>query len=88
MLEAFELQAARLRNHYYYIRFHRSHNKRRNHYRKAAKEKGQLVALGYSREVVRLYALWLRDPRREDRYKRFLEAFQEWQYGPKQLALF
>lgn len=88
MLHAFELQASALRNHYWHIRFARSHNKRRNHYRKAAKEKGHLVALGYSREVVRLYALYLRNPAREDRLARFRQAFADHINGPRQLTLF
>jgi len=88
MLSVFLKRSACLRNHYWMIRACRSANRRRNYYRKAAKEKGQLVALGYSLEVVRLYALWLRDPRREIRYERFLQAFDEHLNGPRQLRLF
>lgn len=88
MLSDFLFHASELRNRYWLIRGCRSVNRRRNLYRKAAKEKGQLVALGYSCEVVRLYALWLRDPSRENRYERFLSAFDHHLNGPKQLTLF
>ena len=77
-----------LRNLYWRIRATRSMNKRRNFYRKAAKEKGRLVALGYSSEVVRLYALYLIDPRREKRFKRFLDAFHQPIESARQLTLF
>ena len=88
VLEVFENHAAALRNHYWHIRYMRSANRRRKHYRHAAKEKAQLVGLGYCSEVVRLYALYLRDPRREIRYKRFLQAFEESKHWPRQLTLF
>jgi len=80
--------AAAYRHHYWQIRACRFEACRRRWYRRAAKEKGLLQALGYSFEVVRLYGLALRDPSREERYKRFEEAFEEWKYGPKQLSLF
>lgn len=67
---------------YWRIRATRNTNKRRNLYRSAAKEKGHLVALGYSSEVVRLYALHLIDPRRENRFQRFETAF----YAPIEIS--
>lgn len=70
--------ASDLRNLYWRIRAARNVNKRRTWYRKAAKEKGRLVALGYHPEVVRLYALHLRDTTREARLQRFEDAFREY----------
>ena len=87
-LEAFYREAGQLRNVYWRIRDFRSQNLRRQWYRYAAKEKGRLAALGYDSEVIRLYALYLRDPRREKRLERFLEAFEESINGPRQLQLF
>lgn len=49
----------------------------RTWYRKAAKEKGHLVALGWSPEIVRLYAFYLQNPDDEKREKRFRNAFIE-----------
>ena len=73
---------------YWRLRYERFTNKRRKWYRQAAKEKGHLVALGYSSEVVRLYALYLIDPRREKRFKRFLDAFHQPIEPARQLTLF
>lgn len=66
----------------------RSLNRRRNWYRKAAKEKARLAGLGYALEVVRLYALYLANPTRENRFKRFVEAFHKPVEKPMQLELF
>lgn len=66
----------------------RSTNLRRNWYRKAAKEKGRLAALGYHPEVIRLYGLALRDLSRESRMRRFEQAFEEFKNAPEQLRLF
>lgn len=84
----FENHASQFRNYYWRIRACRSSACLRYWYRKAAKEKGHLLALGYSLEVVRLYGLALRDTSREVRRVRFEQAFDEFQNGPKQLRLF
>ena len=75
-LELFLEHAGGLVGCYWRIRMARG-NKRRNWYRKAAKEKGHLLALGYCPEVIRLYALYLRDLKRPNRYDRFCKAFQD-----------
>lgn len=77
-----------LRNLYWHIRYVRSVNRRRGWYRKAQKEKARLAGLGYHREVVRLYALYLRNPFRESRLHRFEQAFEEYRNAPRQLELF
>lgn len=87
-MDDFELQMAALRAAYWRLRAERQTNKRRRWYRLAAKEKGRLAALGFDRDVVRLYCLWLRDPSLEYRYHRFRAALDEAQNGPKQLCLF
>lgn len=86
-LSRFEHDASSLRNIYWHIRAARSANRRRRWYRRAAKEKGQLVALGWCCEVVRLYGLHLRDPARFSRRKRFEEVFYAAYYASHQLCL-
>lgn len=76
--------ASTLANIYWMIRASRRHSQIRKHYRKAQKEKGRLAALGHDLEAIRLYRLYLRNPRLEHRYKRFEEHFHK----PIQLALF
>lgn len=76
--------AQTLANIYWFIRASRGSSAVRRHYRKAQKEKGRLAALGHDPEAVRLYRLWLRSPRREDRLKRFNDHFEK----PIQLTLF
>lgn len=50
-----------------------------------AKEKAQLVGLGYPVDLVRLYCYSLASPRLVSRYDRFAVAFELWH---KQLGLF
>ena len=91
VLSTFLSHASNLRNVYWRIRACRSANRRRNWYRIAAKEKGHLVALGYSVEVVRLYALYLRNPHLERRLNRFEMMFHYYltkPADPVQLLLF
>lgn len=83
-LELFLDDAGRLSSLYWMIRYQRSANRRRTFYRRAAKEKAQLVGLGWSPELVRLYCLHLRDLKRPGRYEKFLQEF----YKPVQLPLF
>lgn len=87
-IEHFESHASGLRAAYWRIRAERSANRRRKWYRRAAKEKGRLAALGYDPEVIRLYGLALRDLRREDRMQRFYKSFDEALKAPEQLCLF
>ena len=88
MISTFHSQAAGFRNCYWRLRACRNPACLRFWYRRAEKEKGQLLALGYSREVVRLYGLYLKNPAREVRLQRFHDAFEEFLYGPRQLRLF
>lgn len=88
VLQQFLNDAGNLTAIYWRIRYTRSVNKRRKWYRMAAKEKGHLVALGYAPEAVRLYALYMRNPSLERRYKRFLEEFQKPPEPIIQLTLF
>lgn len=88
MVGEFISHASGLRNAYWQIRAIRSVNRRRTWYRRAAKEKARLAGLGWDREVIRLYALYLKDPTREYRLERFYEAFEEVLRGPRQLCLF
>ena len=83
-IQKFENDAGALRNCYWFVRYARSASDRRKHYRRAAKEKGRLAALGWDREIIRLYGLWLRRPGREVRYERFKNEFQR----PEQMTLF
>lgn len=87
-MKDFELQASLFRNCYWQIRACRNSACLRRWYRRASKEKGHLLALGYSGEVVRLYGLYLRDTARQHRRMRFEQAFDEYLNGPKQLRLF
>jgi hypothetical protein len=73
-----------LANVYWFIRYSRWPAERRKHYRRALKEKARLAGLGYDREVIRLYRLWLKRPWCQVREKRFHEAFE----SPEQLTLF
>lgn len=89
MFSRFLDDASGFRNAYWRIRACRGRSAcLRKWYRVAAKEKGRLAALGYSREVIRLYGLHLRDTTREKRLQRFELAFDEFLHGPKQLSLF
>lgn len=74
-IQAFENEASLLRNIYWRIRATRSVNRQRKWYRQAAKEKARLAGLGFDPEVIRLYALSLKDTRREQRRQRFEEEF-------------
>lgn len=70
----FQAVAGNLRIAYWWIRYERSAGKRRQLYRRAAKERDALVSAGWPSEGVRLYSLWLKNPRlerRELRCKRF-----------------
>lgn len=87
-LSDFLFQAVAFRSFYYRIRAARSSSARRRWYRLAAKEKGRLAALGVHPEAIRLYGLYLINPKRDDRYDRFLEAFKELPAVPQQLSLF
>lgn len=82
--KAFLSDAQGLANIYWMIRASRFHRHIRKHYRRAQKEKGRLAALGYDLEAIRLYRLWLRNPRLEHRFKRFEEHFHK----PVQMTLF
>lgn len=82
--KAFMSDAQVLTNIYWFIRYARRSSDRRKHYRRAAKEKGRLAALGYDRELIRLYRLHLKRPACEVRQKRFEEEFER----PLQLTLF
>lgn len=89
MISAFYNHASGFRNCYWRLRSCRGRSAcLRRWYREAAKEKGHLLALGYSGEVVRLYGLHLKNPARENRMQRFQEAFDEYLNGPRQLTLF
>lgn len=88
MLKAFISASSGYRNAYWCVRACRTSACLRRWYRKAEKEKGHLLALGYSLEVVRLYGLHLKNPARETRLQRFQEAFDEYLNGPRQLSLF
>jgi len=81
-------ETVELRAIYWRIRMVRFVNRRRKWYRRAAKEKARLAGLGFHPEVVRLYALHLRDTSRESRLIRFEQAFHEYANAPKQLTLF
>lgn len=80
----FLADAANLRNIYWFIRASRFHKDLRKHYRRAAKEKGRLAALGYDQELIRLYRLALKKPGCEIREKRFREHL----HAPEQMTLF
>ena len=80
--------ASELRNIYYRIRAIRSVNARRRWYRLAQKEKAKLKHLGYHAEVIRLYALYLKDTTRQSRHSRFVQSFHEHRNAPIQLELF
>lgn len=80
----FENDAAFLRNCCWFIRYSRADKDVRKWYRKAAKEKGRLAALGYDPELIRLYRLWMRRPDCERRQNRFYEHLER----PEQLTLF
>lgn len=88
MGDSIDLDFSGLRAAYWRIRAERTPNRRRKWYRVAQKEKARLAGLGYSQEVVRLYALYLRNPKLESRLDRFQRALDEWQNGPRQLTLF
>jgi hypothetical protein len=77
MLSSFLLHSSSYRNYYWLLRSERSLSARRTIYRRIAKEKGHLVALGWSEEVIRLYGLWLKNPSLQRREKRFHEAFNK-----------
>lgn len=87
-LSEFLFQASAFRAFYWRIRASRSHKDLRRWYRAAAKEKGRLAALGVDPDVVRLYGLYLRNPRLEYRFDRFAEAFAKTPKCPVQLSLF
>lgn len=84
VLRKFEADAADLRHVYWFLRASRRRRDVVRHYRRAAKEKGRLAALGYDREAIRLYCLSLRRPDCEKRRQRFEDAIA----GPVQLSLF
>ena len=56
-----------LRSIYWFIRYNRKFNeaKRRQYYRRAAKEKQRLIAMGYDSELVRLACRAFIHPRNE-----------------------
>ena len=87
-LSVFEDSAAVYRNAYWRLRGCRTSAALRRWYRVAAKEKARLHGLGYPLELIRLYGVWLKAPDREARHVRFLQAFDEFEHGPKQLRLF
>lgn len=72
----FEAEAGALRALYWRLRDARF-SQRMTWYRRIRKEKGRLIGLGIAAEPLRLYCLYLADPRREQRYKRFLECFRQ-----------
>ena len=80
----FLIDAQPLVNAYWWIREARHGGRLRKAYRRAAKEKARLAGLGYERELIRLYGLYLKNPRREQR----LERVEEWFERPEQLRLF
>jgi hypothetical protein len=81
----FFMDAAELRNIYWRIRASKFSREFRKWYRKAAKEKGRLKALGYDPELIRLFCLHMRRPNNEKREKRFSDYLEK-QQG--QLTLF
>lgn len=70
-LEKFEDFSAALRHCYWHIRMSRSDASRRRWYRRAAKEKRRLAALGFDAELVRLYCLHLCNLRSDRRFQRY-----------------
>ncbi len=80
----YERAFGELRRIYWWIRWSRFHKDVRRHYRRAQKEKARLVGLGFDQELIRLYCLWMRRPKNEQREKRFYEALER----PEQLSLF
>ena len=68
-------EAAALRNICWHVRYARRASTRRAYYRRAHKEALRLVACGHDPEVVRLYRLFLKNPRLERREVRFEAAY-------------
>lgn len=71
-------------NAYWWVRWARFGTPRRKAYRRAAKEKARLAGLGWDQELIRLYGLYLTNPRREKR----LQRVEEWFDRLEQLRLF
>lgn len=82
--QTFFKDAEPLVNAYWWVRWARFGTPLRRAYRKAAKEKARLAGLGWDQELIRLYGLYLTNPRREKR----LQRVEEWFERPEQLRLF
>lgn len=86
--EEFVFLVSGFRGAYWRLRYERQTNRRRKWYRLARKEKARLAGLGIPEELMRLYGLHLRRLDCQKRQQRFLDAFDDFRNGPRQMTLF